>query len=279
MWAIFDILVDQQRNRLWVSSAAVPAYSGFDPVDKGRSGLFEFDLETLKLVRRYPVPVDGRPHVLGSMALGPDGDIFVVDRALPLVYTKAADEKKLKAILASKDMISMRGVAMQPDGSMMYVGDREMGIMVVDIKGSRSGKLLAETSLNLGGIDGLYLWNNNLVVVQNGIKPQRLMLLQLDASGTKVETIRPLAVAQPDFDYPSYGTILGDDFYYFASSQTSNSRSRPKPVTVLRTPINSGKPLVEPDMKAYLDARGKKLEEKQREAEQKAAEKENTEKE
>jgi len=96
MWAIFDILVDQSRNRLWVSSAATPAFSGFDPVDKGRSALFEFNLETLELVRRYPVPVDGRSHVLGSMALGPDGDIYIADRVLPIIYSKPAGEQKLK---------------------------------------------------------------------------------------------------------------------------------------------------------------------------------------
>ncbi len=89
MWAIFDILVDQPRNRLWVSSASMPGFSRFDPVDKGRSALFEFNLETLELIHRYPVPVDGRPHILGSMVLSPNGDIFIADRALPLVYSKA----------------------------------------------------------------------------------------------------------------------------------------------------------------------------------------------
>jgi len=132
MWAVFDILVDQARNRLWVTSAAVPVFSGFDAVDKGRSALFEFDLKTLELIRRYPVPVDGRPHILGNMALGPKGDIFIVDRVLPIIYSKSADEQKLKAVMASRDMISMRGIAIQPDGSVMYVADREMGILVVD---------------------------------------------------------------------------------------------------------------------------------------------------
>jgi hypothetical protein len=117
MWAVFDILVDQARNRLWVTSAAVPVFSGFDAVDKGRSALFEFDLKTLELIRRYPVPVDGRPHILGSMALGPKGDIFIVDRVLPIIYRKSADEQKLKAVMASRDMISMRGIAIHPDGS------------------------------------------------------------------------------------------------------------------------------------------------------------------
>ena len=264
MWAVFDILVDQARNRLWVTSAAVPVFSGFDAVDKGRSALFEFDLKTLKLIRRYPVPVDGRPHILGSMALGPDGDIFIVDRVLPILYTKSADEQKLKAVLASRDMISMRGIAIQPDGSVLYVADREMGILVVDIEGGRAGNLAVPDSLNIGGIDGLYLWENHLIMIQNGIKPQRVMRLELDETGTKVTTVRPLAVAQAEFDYPSFGTLRGEDLYYFANSRSANTDAQQKAITVLRTPTNSSADLAQPDMQEYLRQRGEKLEAQQR---------------
>ena len=271
MWSIFDILVDQSRNRLWVSSAAIPVFSGFDPVDKGRSALFEFDLETLKLVRKHPVPVDGNPHVLGSMALSPNGDIYIIDRALPLIYIKEAGEDKLKPVMAARNMISMRGVAMQPDGNIMYVADREMGIMVVDIKGSRTGKLVVPPTLNLGGIDGLYLWNNHLVVVQNGISPQRIMRLELDTAGIQVGAIRPLAVAQAAFDFPSFGTVQGEDIYYFASSQTTVNADQPKSVAVLRTPINSSQDLEEPDMEAFIEERHRKLEIQRKAATEKMA--------
>ncbi len=264
MWAVFDILVDQARNRLWVTSAAVPVFSGFDAVDKGRSALFEFDLKTLELIRRYPVPVDGRPHILGSMALGPKGDIFIVDRVLPIIYRKSADEQKLKAVMASKDMISMRGIAIQPDGSVMYVADREMGILLVDIEGGRAGNLAVPDSLNIGGIDGLYLWDNHLIMIQNGIKPQRVMRLELDPTGTKVTTVRPLAVAQAEFDYPSFGTLRGEDLYYFANSRSANTDAQQKAVTVLRTPTNSSADLAQPDMQEYLRKRGEELEAKQR---------------
>ncbi len=259
MWAIFDILVDQSRNRLWVSSAATPKFAGFSPADKGRSALFEFDLKTLDLIRRYPVPVDGRPHVLGSMALSPNGDIYIVDRILPIVYSKPAGEEKLKAVLASRDMVSMRGIAMQPDGSMIYLADREMGIMVVDVKGGQAGSLAVPDTLNVGGIDGLYLWDNHLIIIQNGIQPQRVMRLQLDSSGTQVTAVRPLAVAQAEFDYPNFGTLQGEDLYYFANSQSSDNEGRTKAVTVLRTPINSSKDLVQPDMQEYLRQRGEKM--------------------
>ncbi len=259
MWAVFDILVDSAGNRLWVTSAASPKFLGFEPADKGRSALFEFNLETLELVRRYPVPVDGNPHSLGNMVMGPEGDIYIVDRALPLVYKKPAREQKLKALLASREMVSMRGIAMREDGHMMYVADRELGILAIDLAAGRAGKLAVPDTLNVGGIEGLYMWKNHLVLIQNGIKPQRVMRLQLDDAGTSVTAVRPLAVARPEFDFPSYGVVRGADLYYFASSQWTGDQSQLKPVTVLRTSMNASGDLEQPDMREYLRQRGEGL--------------------
>lgn len=253
LWAIFDILVDQASNRLWVTSAATPQFVRYSVADKGRSALFEFNLETLELLNRYAVPVDGRSHILGSMVQNPAGDIFIADRFLPIVYRKAAGEAKLQPAMGLKDMVSMRGIAMQPDGSILYVADRELGILVIDVVGGRAAKLAIPNTLNIGGIDGLYLWDNRLIVIQNGISPQRVMRLQLDSSGTKVESVRPLAVAQPEFDLPSFGTVLGEDLVYFANSQVRIGEAQPKPVSILRTPLDSNKDLVQPDMQQFME--------------------------
>lgn len=263
LWAIFDILVDQTRNRLWVTSASIPGFSGYDPIDKGRSALFEFNLDTLELIHRHPVPVDGRSHILGSMVLDPNGDILIADRILPLIYKKTAGEQKIKPVLALRKLISQRGMAMQPDGRILYVADREMGIMVVDLEARQARFLEVPDTLNVGGIDGLYLKDNRLFIIQNGNKPQRVMRLQLDASGTKVESVRPLAVAQPEFDFPSFGTIEGENLYYFANSQHMGSAGSQKPVTVLSTPLDSGADLVLPDMQDFLERQAEKT--KQRE--------------
>jgi sugar lactone lactonase YvrE len=265
MWAIFDIMVDAPRNRLWVTSASMPGYSRFDPVDKGRSALFEFDLKTLELIRHYPVPVDGRPHILGSMVLDPKGDIYIADRTLPLIYSKSAGEDKIKPILVLKEMVSQRGIAMQPDGRIMYVADREMGIMVVDLEGQQARLLDVPDTLNVGGIDGLYLQDNRLFIIQNGIKPQRVMRLQLDASGTKVATVAPLAVALPEFDLPSFGVIEGEDLYYFANSQWIGNTGSQKPVTVLRSSLNASVDLVQPEMEQFLKQQAEMSKRKQQE--------------
>ncbi len=229
--------------------------------------MFEFNLDTLELIHRYPVPVDGRSHILGSMVLSPNGDIFIADRSLPLIYKKTAGEQKIKPVLALTEMISQRGIAMQPDGRILYVADREMGIMVIDLEARQARLLEVPDTLNLGGIDGLYLKDNRLFVIQNGNKPQRVMRLQLDASGTKVESVRPLAVAQPEFDFPSFGTIEGENLYYFANSQRMGNPGSQKPVTVLSTPLDSGAELLQPDMQKFLEQQAEKT--KQREQKQK----------
>ena len=252
LWAIVDILVDTSRNRLWVTSAALPAFSRFEPVDKGRSALFEFDLKSLELIHRYPVPVDGMPHTLGSMALHPNGDIFIVDRTLPIIYRKGADEQKIKPAIVLKEMISMRGIAIDPDKGFLYVADREMGIMVVDIENSRSRFLAVPTNLNVGGIDGLYLKDNHLFMIQNGNMPQRVMRLQLDPKGIQVVNVGPTSVSQPEFDFPSFGTLQGEHLYFFANSQSSANAGSNKAVTVLRTALESSEDLTEPDINKFM---------------------------
>ena len=251
MWAVYGLLVDPSRNRLWVSSAATRSFSGVNKVDSGRSSLFEFDLERLELIHSYPVPVDGRPHVLGSMELRLNGDIFIVDRVLPLIYSKSADKKELRAVFGSRDMISMRGAAMQPDGKLLYVADRELGIKVFDIDAGRGGKVAIPTSLNVGGIDGLYLWDNHLIIIQNGINPQRVMRLELDSSGTRVTAVRPLAVARPEFDSPSFGVLKGKYLYYFADSQAVSANGKPRAVSVVRTAVDGNEDLAQPGIEDY----------------------------
>ena len=230
-------------------------FSGFDPAYKGRSALFEFDLNSLELINQYPVPVDGRSHKLGAMALSPNGDIFIVDRALPIVYSKLANAQNLEVVLVTREMISMRGIAIQPDGRILYLADREMGILLVDLEGQRAGKLALPETLNIGGIDGLYLWENHLIVIQNGIEPQRVMRLELDGTGTQVTAVRPLAVALPEFDAPSFGTLKGKDLYYFANSQSAIAKDPSKAVKVVRTAVDSNEDLVQPtleDLQNYL---------------------------
>ncbi|NIP17790.1 MAG: hypothetical protein GWM87_06295 [Xanthomonadales bacterium] len=260
MWSVFDLLVDAARNRLWVSSSAHPNFSGFDPVDAGRSALFEFTLDDLELVRRYPVPVDGLRHNLGNLAQAPNGDIYAADSRVPLVYLKPAGADRMRPLFTSPRLVSLRGLALSDDGESLYVADYEVGIVRFDIPSQQLGPVGRPGTLNLGGIDGLYYWNGHLVIIQNGISPQRIMRLKLDDAGTAIESVSPMAASLDVFDMPNYGTVRGDELVFFANSHWNDAPDQLSPVRIVRANIAEARELVSPEMQDFL----RKQEEKQR---------------
>ena len=93
------------------------------------------------------------------------------------------------------------------------------------------------------------------------------MRLQLDSTGTKVDKVRPLAVAQPVFEFPSFGTIIENNLVYFANSQWSDSEENLEPVVVVSTPLDANEDLVPPELQHYLEQQRKQAEEKAEKAE------------
>jgi len=252
MWGVYDLLVDRERNRLWVASASNRQFGQFDPVDTGRSALFEFDLDSLELLGRHPVPVDGLPHNLRNLALAPNGDIYAVDGLYPILYRKLAGESRLQPVMALKELVALRGMDFSPDGKLLYLADHELGVVVVDVASGRGAPLLIPDTLNLGGIEGLVAWRDRLVVIQNGIRPQRIMSLQLDPTGGRVVNMSPLAVSLEFMDFPNYGTVVGGDLVYFANSHWSQRDEELKPVTVASVSIANAPEIVPPDFEKFM---------------------------
>lgn len=226
LWGIHGLLVDAERQRLFVASAADQRFSGFDAVDTGRSALFEFDLATLELIRRIPVPVDGRPHRLGQMVQGPEGNIYVADGIIPIVYTLPAGQDRLRLFFIAQELINLRGLALSPDGRWLYFADYEMGIGVLDTEQEQAYTLQVPETLNVGGIEGLVLHGDYLVAIQNGNRPQRIMRLTLGENPWTVTDVAPMAVSAPQFDFPSYGVMLGDDIVFIADSRPEADEER-----------------------------------------------------
>jgi hypothetical protein len=243
LWAIRGLYADSENNRLWVSSAAVPAFSAFQASDKGRGALFEFDLETLEMKGRFDVPLDGQAHEPGPIAVSGDGDIFIADLAQPIVFRKTAKGERLEAFIGFKDLVGLRDLAVSPDSGNLYIADSAMGIMVVDPAQQTSVMLTGPENLNLGAISGLFYSEGKLIMIQNGFQPQRIMRLELDATGTNVVKVIPIAVALDEFDRPAFGTVKGEEVYYFANPGENQA------VKVMKSPLDPGDSVEAPEMR------------------------------
>jgi len=67
------------------------------------------------------------------------------------------------------------------------------------------------------GIDGLYHYKNSLIAVQNGLG--RISRFYLNQAGDKILHSELIEFANPVFNIPTTGTIVGNTFYYLANSQ------------------------------------------------------------
>lgn len=254
LMAINGIAVDQERKKLWVTTAGLPGFAALAPADLGRGALLEFHLETLEPLGRFEIPADGVPHVPGSVVVTPAGDVFLIDRAVPVLYRKPVG-KPLAAYLGNPDMVGLRDLTVSTDGSKLYVADAAMGVMVVDVVNGKASTLTGPETLNLTGISGVMYSEGKLLVLQNGITPQRLMRLDLDPTGMTVTAVAPLAIALEPFNAPAFGVVQGGAVYYFASSNLADTDADAgaKPTVVMKTPIELSKPIQSADYAKFKE--------------------------
>jgi len=257
--AITGLAVDAARNRLWISSAGVPVFMGLTPATTGQAALLEFDLKTLQLLKRYNIMAEGLPHVPGRIVISPQGDVYVVDRAVPMVFRKMTSGSSVEPFLAKDGMTGFRDMAMSETGSKLYIADAAMGILTVDIVAGTSTMLGVPETLNVGGISGLMYGDNSLFMLQSGITPQRLLRLQLAPTGVDVTTVTPLAIALKEFDAPAFGVVNADSIYYFAEGNKSGVNGKPGVTTVVKTPMVLSEPIAPVEDRKYnADVKAKK---------------------
>ena len=252
LWSIFGLLVDAENNRLWVSSSASRIHAEIDPAEAGRAGLFEFTLDELKLLKKYPVAADGLPHRLGEVVKLGD-DLYSVDAYRPVVYRLNAGEDRVRPFIALTQSVLLRGLVADEKRQLLYVSDAERGVQIIDLNGQRALGLAVPETLNMAGIESLALADNALVMVQSGIAPQRIMRLNLDATGAAVEGVVPLAIAMDFFDGPNASVLVDDELFFMANQQPVRAKIARRPVRIGSAKIDDDQELSAPDMDKFWD--------------------------
>lgn len=218
VYAVFDLAVDAAHDKLYVASAGTPYYKGFKADNFGKSAVVEFQLSTGKFLARHPFPADTKDLLPTSMTVAKDGQLFVADGEHGQIFR--LDGGELKLLVGNPKLTSIRGMTVSDDGRTLYFADYALGIYGVDLtKAAPFGLQRNPEKLVLGGIVGLYWYDGCLVAIESGMVPQRVMRLKLSADGRSVASVMPLDVAQPEFDTPTLGAVVGENLYFIANSQ------------------------------------------------------------
>ena len=219
LWSVMGMKVDAERRELWVCTAAQPQMSNYVAAERGRSGVFKFDLRTGRLTGKYVLPDDGKQHWLGDLVVSTRGDVYATDSVSPALYLLRRGADKFETVLEGEPFVSPQGLDFGADGKHLFVADYSKGVFVVDLGTKSFAPLAPAPDSTMLGIDGLYFHRGRLVAVQNGVNPNRVVQFFLSKDLTRVERFETIAANLPAFDEPTLGVVVRDDFYFVANSQ------------------------------------------------------------
>jgi sugar lactone lactonase YvrE len=233
------------RRTLWVASDAFPSMDGYVKDQPLSAAVFEYDVDTGKLRKEHRPPVTaGESPGFDDLTVAPDGRVYVNDGSHPRIWTIPLGGE-LSVFVEDDAMGGTQGLALSADGRILYASDYR-GLFAIDVASRRVRRLSVPPELALNGIDGLVFSKGKLIAIQNGVRPHRVIRLDLSADGRTITGGRILEMNHPDFDEPTLGVAVEDTLYFTADSQGQKFLDEKKPVAsedmreavVLKLPLN-----------------------------------------
>jgi len=215
LWEVVGIKAHTTRRVLWVCSYEGSELEGYHKRDRTASGIFAFNLDTGKLVRKWVLDVAGEQHGFNDLVVTRGNDVYathmVKDAA---IYRITQKDQKLEMFAAPQGLREPNGIAISPDERTLFVAGAD-GIIAIDVATAKSRPVAVPDTEKTGGIDGLYYYRGSLI----GILGNSINRYRLDDSQTRITLTEVLEQNHPLMSIPTTGVIVGDEFYYVANSQ------------------------------------------------------------
>ena len=241
-WSVFGMRFDNSGG-LWFASAAVPQF-GLETDDAGRSGLFRLSPSDGEISHSALLPAAEDAQLLGDLVIADDDTLYATDSISGALYRYRVQQRRFEIVVKSGVFGSPQGLALDTSGDYLYVADYTGGLYRVATSNGAVQKVRIRTNVTDYGIDGLYRHGDQLIAIQNGIRPHRVIALTLGDDGSSITAATTLAANLEEFDEPTLGAVLGDDFYFVANSHWNRfDRENRLPdglsgPIVLRLPLN-----------------------------------------
>lgn len=215
-WSVFGMRFDR-ANGLWFASAAVAQFS-VETDQRGRSGLFRLSLDDGEISHAALLPAAETDQVLGDLVIADDETLYATDSVSGAVYRYRIGQREFEAIVKPGVLGSPQGLVLDTSGDYLYVADYVGGLYRVEITSGKVQKISVEANVTDYGIDGLYRYRGQLIAIQNGVRPNRVIAMTLGDNGLSVTASRILAANLDEFDEPTLGAVADDHFYFVANS-------------------------------------------------------------
>lgn len=245
------------KDRMWISTATTPfakSHNSASNMRTARSAIVAIEPTTMRELSRHeyilPSPPDSDLdlHVhtqLGDICTGKN-TLYVSDASSRSVLQLPNYEGDLRSLSRPKWLGSPQGIAEHQDATAILVADYSSGLHRIDLKTNEQVKLLPPANSFLIGIDGIYRYKNDLIAIQNGSKPDRVLRIKLNGNWTEIESVDVLLQNDQYLSDPTTGIIVGDSLYFVARSQWPEFSDDGKSTSAIITPTVIGRLSLQP---------------------------------
>ena len=210
MWS--GMGMQRSGNFLWVASTAT-AEGGADELSIGSSKVMRVILSSPNLISSY-APADTLDHWFGDLVVSDSGKVYISDSQAPGIYS--VTKTGFRRLITGDPFTSPQGIALL-DGK-LYLADYSAGVFEVDLETKEARLLQAPEGAVLLGIDGLEVHGSDLIAIQNGTNPTRVLRIHLGLDGN-IESVDVLEQRHPAHSDPTLGIVRNDTLFYLANSQ------------------------------------------------------------
>lgn len=214
-----DAVVDDANQVLWVASATMPQFNGSQADNIGRSVLTRYDLKTGKTLGQANVSQFKQPVLFNQLTLTSQGDVLLFNQFSREVIKVSKDGSEASVLVTLKNFESVKALATDEESKVLYFADFERGVFVVNLENMKMVPIKSK-EVNLYGVNDLQYFEGDLIVVQSGVKPQRVMRLLLQEK-VGLKSVVPLESNHPTFGQLGNADVDGNHVYTLANSQWS----------------------------------------------------------
>ncbi|WP_375559425.1 hypothetical protein ACE193_17025 [Bernardetia sp. OM2101] len=239
---VMNLFYVKETQKLWGVTSEMQNSSLYKEENKGKATIFCMDGNTNEVLFEYELS-DSLDHVLGEIKQGKDGKMYCTDSQNPIIYVWNEETQKLDVKWTNPKWRSLQGIAFSDNGKWAFVADYSSTIYQINIQTGKMTALEAPKGFSFKTTDGLYLYKNKLITIQNGTVPMRISSFELDMEKQKVTKGKILEQGNNHFGEPTNGVLYENKFLYIANSQWGNydRENKPKedwkPVVILEIEI------------------------------------------
>lgn len=216
------IRINAAHDLLWVAASTLPQ-SNHGSGDLGNAALLAFDITSGALRARYPVPIYAPKRSLSDLAFAPDGTAYVSDAIEGSIFRLKPGADALEVVGTPKRFSSPQGMVVSADGRFLLVADYSAGLQRLNIASGEVDQLGVPPGVTTLGMDGLVqLPNGSFAATQNGIHPNRVVLMKLSRDWSRVQSFRIAARGGADLADVSLLVPDGNDVLVSGVSQWSS---------------------------------------------------------